>query len=145
VLAVDACARAGLATLKFPASLVQDFQTFLPPVCPMDNPVDLGPEGSPDVYQQATELLLAESSIDMGLVLCVPTVFSSIQAISERVAKAKQNHPNKPLVTCWLAEDIVADGLPVLRQAGIANFSTPQRAATALAALYNRAKWLRSQ
>jgi acetyltransferase len=111
----------------------------------MGNPVDLGPEGSSDIYQQVTELLLAESSIDMGLILCVPTVFSSIQAISESVVKAKKSHPGKPLVTCWLAEDIVADGLPVLRKAGIANFSTPQRAATALAALYHRAEWLRSR
>jgi len=145
VLAVDACARAGLSTPQFPASLVHDFQAILPPVCPTSNPVDLGPEGSPDVYNQVTELLLTEPSIDMGLILCVPTMFSSIQAISQSVAKAKQNHPEKPLVTCWLAEDIVADGLPVLRQANITNFSTPQRAATALAALFQRAQWLRSQ
>jgi len=145
VLAVDACARAGLSTPQFPASLVHDFQAILPPVCPTSNPVDLGPEGSPDVYHQVTELLLTEPSIDMGLILCVPTMFSSIQAISQSVAKAKQNHPEKPLVTCWLAEDIVADGLPVLRQANITNFSTPQRAATALAALFQRAQWLRSQ
>jgi acetyltransferase len=144
VLAVDACARVGLEPQPFPASLIREFQTFLPPVCPMENPVDLGPEGTPDVYQQVTELLLAEPSIDMGLVLCVPTVFSSIQAITQSVVKAKQNHPTKPLVTCWLAEDIIAEGLPYLRQARIPNYSTPQRAATALAALHQRAAWLRS-
>ncbi|MFX0168841.1 MAG: acetate--CoA ligase family protein [Candidatus Hodarchaeota archaeon] len=143
VLAVDACARAGLATAPFPPSLVREFEAVLPPFCPMGNPVDLGPEGHPQTYQQVTELLLAENSIDMGLVLCVPTVFSSIRAISQSIAKAKQNNPEKPLVTCWLAEDIVAEGLPVLRQAKIPNFPTPQRAATALAFLYRRAEWLR--
>ena len=145
VLAVDACARAGLSTPQFPTSLVRNFQAILPPVCPMGNPVDLGPEGSPDAYQQVTELLLSEPGIDMGLILCVPPVFSSIQAISESVVKAKQNHSEKPIVTCWLAEDIVTDGLPVLRQANISNFATPQRAATALAALSHRAEWLRSR
>jgi acyl-CoA synthetase (NDP forming) len=144
VLAVDACARVGLETPPFPSSLVRNFQTLLPPVCPMGNPVDLGPEGSPEVYQQVTEWLIAEPSVDMGLILCVPTVFSSIQAISQSVVKAWQSHPKKPLVTCWLAGDIVAEALPVLQKAGIPNFATPHRAATALAALYQRAEWLRS-
>jgi acyl-CoA synthetase (NDP forming) len=145
VLAVDACARANLDVRPFPRPLVQEFSSFLPPVCPMVNPVDLGPEGSPATYGRVTEILLKHPDVDMVLVLCVPTVFSDIKAISEGIVQAKTSNPEKPLVTVWLAEDIVDSGLPILTEAGIPNFATPQRAATALRFLHQRAEWIRSR
>jgi acyl-CoA synthetase (NDP forming) len=145
VLAVDACARANLAVNPFPETLVEEFFSFLPPVCPMVNPVDLGPEGSPSIYQRVTEMLLENPEVDMVLALCVPTAFSDIKAISEGIAQAKLLNPRKPLVTSWLAEDIIEAGLPTLTEAGIPNFATPKRAATALHFLHQRAEWLRSR
>ncbi|MFX1318467.1 MAG: acetate--CoA ligase family protein [Promethearchaeota archaeon] len=145
VLAVDACSRSNLAVTPFPQTLVQEFSSFLPPFCLMVNPVDLGPEGSPATYQRVTEILLKHPDIDMVLVLCVPTAFSDIKAISEGIAQAKMSNPKKPLVTSWLTEDIVKAGLPTLTKAGIPNFATPQRAATALRFLHQRAEWLRSR
>lgn len=144
VLAVDACARANLDVPPFPEVLVKEFASFLPPVCPMVNPVDLGPEGSPALYQRVTELLLNHTDIDMVLVLCVPTAFSDIVEISESVVRAQKINPQKPLVTCWLAEDIVAAGIPVLVEAKIPNFAIPQRAANALKFLTRRVEWLQS-
>ncbi len=145
VLAVDACTRSNLEVFPYPSPLVKEFSTFLPPVCPMMNPVDLGPEGSPATYQRVTEILLKHPDIDMVLVLCVPTAFSDIQAISEGVVRAQKSNPQKPLVTCWLAEDIIETGIPTLTEAGIPNFITPQRAANALKFLNQRAEWLRSR
>ncbi len=145
VLAVDACARSNLAVTPFPKNLVQEFSSFLPPVCPMMNPVDLGPEGLPATYQRVTEILLKHPDVDMVLALCVPTVFSDIKGISEGIVQAKTINPKKPLVTSWLTEDIVKAGLPTLIEAGIPNFPTPQRAATALRFLHQRAEWLRSR
>ncbi len=143
VLAVDACTRFGLEVNPFPTPLVKEFQTFLPPICPMINPVDLGPEASPATYQRVTAMLLNHAEVDMVLVLCVPTAFSDIKLISEAVAKAHEDNPQKPLITCWLAEDIVKTGIPILHKAVIPNYPTPQRAATALSILRQRAAWLR--
>lgn len=145
VLAVDACVRSNLDVISFPTRLIQEFESFLPPVCPMNNPVDLGPEGSPSTYQRTTELLLQDSVVDMILLLCVPTAFSDIEAISKGIVRAQKINPQKPLVTCWLAEDIVKSGIPILNAAGIPNFATPQRAANALKFLRRRAVWLDSQ
>lgn len=145
VLAVDACVRSNLEVVPFPAQLVQEFESFLPPVCPMNNPVDLGPEGSASTYQRTTELLLQDPIVDMVLLLCVPTTFSDIEAISKGIVKAQKTNPQKPLVTCWLAEDIVESGIPILATAGIPNFDTPQRAANALKVLRHRSAWLDSQ
>ncbi len=142
VLAVDACAQNGLDVNPFPVSLVQEFKSFLPPFCSMANPVDLGPEGSPTTYQLVTETLLKNEDVDMVLVLCVPTPFSDIKTISESIAQAQLCNPQKPLITCWLAEDIVEPGIPILTEAGIPNFATPQRAAKALKFLQQRAEWL---
>jgi acyl-CoA synthetase (NDP forming) len=145
VLAVDACARANLEVVPFPETLVKEFQSFLPPVCPMVNPVDLGPEGSPALYQRVTELLLNHAAVDMVLVLCVPTAFSDIVEISESIVRAQKSNPHKPLVTCWLAADIVAAGVPILLEAKIPNFASPQRAANALKFLTRRVEWLQSR
>ena len=143
VLAVDACAQVGLDVSPFPTNLVKTFKAFLPSFCPMGNPVDVGPEGTPEIYQQVTEVLLKHSDIDMVLVLNVPTAFSSISAISKAIGEAKKSNPQKPLITCWLAGDIVEEGLPTLAQREIPNFPSPKRAAKALHFLSQRAEWLR--
>ncbi len=141
VLAVDACARAQLQVPTFKPSLVKQFASFLSPVLPMANPIDVGPEGDAKLYQKTIELLLASDSVDMVLVLCVPTTFGDIQSISKAVVEVKRGFPAKPLATCWLAGDIVAEGIPILTKASIPNFSTPQRAATALHYLVLRSQW----
>jgi acyl-CoA synthetase (NDP forming) len=111
----------------------------------MVNPVDLGPEASPATYQRVTAMLLNHPEVDMVLVLCVPTAFSDIKAISKAVTEAHEKKPKKPLITCWLAGDIVEAGLPILSQSGIPNFPTPYRAATALSILRQRAEWLQGR
>ncbi|MFW9830349.1 MAG: acetate--CoA ligase family protein [Candidatus Thorarchaeota archaeon] len=145
VLAVDACAGAGLTVHPFPSHLVKQFEAFLPPVCPMENPIDVGPEGSPEVYRKVTEMLLTNSTIDMVLVLCVPTAFSDIRKISKSLVTAKLANPQKPLAACLLAADIVEEGIPLLTKGSVAHFPTPKRAALALKFLYQRASWLRTQ
>ncbi len=145
VLAVDACARAGLAVPKFDSAFMQHLRTTIPPSCSVDNPVDVGPEGNEGTYQQIVQLLLANRDVDIVLVVCVPPAFSDIRAITKAVIAAKRTCTSKPLVTCWMAGDIVAESLPLLEKASIPNFPTPQRAATALSFLVQRAKWLNNQ
>ncbi len=145
VLTVDACAQMDLDVSPFPTNLVKTFKAFLPSFCPMENPVDVGPEGTPEIYQRVTEVLLLYSDIDMVLVLNVPTAFSSVSAISKAIGEAKKLNPLKPLIACWLAGDIVEEGLPILAQHNIPNFPSPKRAAKALHFLSQRAEWLHSR
>ncbi len=145
VLAVDACAKVKLDVVPFASTLVRKIEAFLPPICPVTNPVDVGPEGTPESYRRVTELLLTDSNIDMVLVLCVPTAFSDIREISKSIIKAKSVNSQKPLVTSWLAGDIVQEGLPLLAKAAIPNFPSPQRAANALNLIAQRAEWLRAR
>lgn len=145
VLAVDACARAKLDIAPFTSTLVRSIEELLPPVGPLTNPVDLGPEGTPESYRRVTELLLTNSHVDMVLVLCVPTAFSDIREISKSVIQAKSVNSQKPLVTSWLAGDIVQEGLALLAKAAIPNFPSPQRAADALNLIAQRAEWLRAR
>lgn len=142
VLAVDACARQNLHVIPFSQKLVKEFEALVPPFCPMKNPIDVGPEGNAEMYRNVVETLLSTPQIDMVLVLCVPTAFSDIRQISQSIAKAKKINDEKPLVTCWLAGDIVDDGIPFLTKANIPNYPIPNRAATALGFLHQRAEWL---
>ena len=145
VLAVDACARAGLKVPPLSPALSGRLASFLPPVCPVGNPVDVGPESGGEAYRRVVEELLASPEVDMTLVVCVPPVFADISDISRAVVEARKRNPANPLITCWLAGDIVEQGLPILSQAGIPNFPTPRRAASALTFLLRRAQWLRSR
>jgi len=145
VLAVDACARVGLEVPRLSSDLAGKLASFLPPVCPVGNPVDVGPESGGEAYRRVVEELLVSPEADMLLVVCVPPAFADIREISRAVVDAQKKNRVKPLVTCWLAGDIVEQGLPILSQAGIPNFPTPQRAASALTFLLRRAQWLRSR
>jgi acetyltransferase len=93
-----------------------------------DNPIDLGDRAAYQEYDKTLELLLKEPDIDGILVVHVPASpdhdEKCARAIVERAAKSR-----RLVLTSWVAAPSTAPARQLLREAGIASYSTPDEAA----------------
>ncbi len=114
------------------AAISETTQTALagiaPPNAHTENPVDLGGQAGFKQYDQALELLLKEPGTDGVLIVHVPSTAEldrgCARAIIERSAKSR-----RLVVASWVGAAAETQARKLLREAGIATYSTPDEAA----------------
>jgi acyl-CoA synthetase (NDP forming) len=107
---------------------------FLPPHCAFRNPIDLTVEGTEEGYRETLLAVLQE--VDAALALNVATPYLDSVPLARGVCDAAgqaAGRGGKPVVASFLPERIVAAGVAILQGRGVPNFSTGERAVTALA------------
>ncbi|MCK0137640.1 bifunctional acetate--CoA ligase family protein/GNAT family N-acetyltransferase [Aliiroseovarius sp. F47248L] len=128
VLAAD---RAGDLGLNLP-SLSEPTRKALDKVLPAywshANPVDILGDATPDAYGAAVKAVIADPEVDGILVLLTPQAMTDATAAAQAVKDALPKRNRKPVLACWLGEDVVAEGRVLLSAAGISVFETPERA-----------------
>jgi acetyl coenzyme A synthetase (ADP forming)-like protein len=142
VMVVDALAKLGLKANE-PSAETKDRLAFLPDRCSRNNPIDLTVETDPDYYERTLRILADSDDFDALVVVYVPPAFLKSEPISEAVLRARRA-ASKPFVACFMAGDLVREGVKVLESGGIPNLPTPKRAAKAVWALVERDRYLKS-
>jgi acetyltransferase len=139
-----ASTRADLSSLPL-AALCDETRRSLAPVMPegwqCGNPLDLLGDADPQRYAAALRAVQADRSVHAVLVLLTPQGVTQARACAEEVVAASRGS-RKPLVACWMGQDLVAEGRQCLAAASIPHFSSPERGVDALACL---ASYRRSQ
>ncbi len=103
--------------------------------------LDLGENADAKHYSNAARACLASADIDGVLVLMSPKPHLDINGISQALADL-QPSISKPLITCWMGDDLVASGRAILNNASIPTFRTPE---AAVDAFYNIASFHQNQ
>lgn len=116
---------------------IKERLSFLPPFTSIRNPVDLTAGGSPENYAKVLEALFSQGQYDAGMVICVPPLSLDAAEVAKALVEAKSGI-GKPVVTCFMAGQLVEEAVRILEESGIPNFPTPKRAARALSALVRR-------
>ncbi|QQQ80753.1 GNAT family N-acetyltransferase [Saccharothrix sp. 6-C] len=131
VLAADACVRHGLAIADLGPDTVEALTALLPSTASPRNPVDTTAVVDGATFGRCLDLLVADPAVDAVIAVTVPTALGD---------PAGGIHPAaKPV----LAVSTDQDGAVSLREDAIARYTEPARAAAVLAALAERATWLR--
>jgi acetyltransferase len=137
VLAVDHLAdhQGELAEL-LPATLAR-LDAVLPPTWSRANPVDIIGDAPAQRYVEAMKAVAADPGCDAVLVLNCPTGLASptdaATAIAGLAGEGKLD--DKPLLTCWLGDQMAREGRQILQAARIPSFETPADAVAALSYL----------
>jgi len=92
--------------------------------------IDLDESADAAHYRAAVLACLASRDIDGILVLLAPKPQLDISAISQVLADL-QPTVAKPLITCWMGDELVAAGRAILNNASIPTFRTPEAAVDA--------------
>jgi acetyltransferase len=140
ILAVDALEANGLQLAALSAETVSALRSFLLPHAAFNNPIDMLASAGPREYAAALHALLRDDGIDAVLVISVPPPIEDPTPVAEAIAVAAKDAP-KPVVVAVMGEATVNLALKVLRAFRLTDYRFPERAASALGALWRHAQW----
>lgn len=146
ILATDACEGAGLEVPELSAATQAALRRVVDPIASVSNPVDLVASATPDVYEQALRIVLADEAVDSALVICTPTFAAPPPLIADVIRRSAAD-VDKPLLGCFLAwpdlQPLLRADATQARAVNVPAFASPEPAARALARAARYAEWRR--
>jgi acetyltransferase len=125
VMAADRASDLEVPLAELSAATIDRISAALPAHWSHSDPVDILGDADSERYRAATEIVLADSHVDGLLVLLTPQAMTDPTACAEGViAAAKQAH--KPVLACWMGQNLVAQGRQRFADAGIPHFNSPE-------------------
>jgi acetyltransferase len=141
ILAVDSLEAAGLTLAPLTKQTKTYLRNRLPGVCSVDNPVDILAGSGPGLYAIALDALLSDPTVDIALIIQAPQEWFLPASLAEVVAEVAAVH-NKTVLASIMGLASVDQALAILHRGRVPNFAFPERAASTLAAMISRQKWL---
>ena len=144
ILATDACDGAGLEVPELSAATQAALRAVVDPNAAVANPVDLVASATPEVYDEALGIVLADQAVDAAIVICTPTFAATPPRIAD-VLLRRATATDKPLLGCFLAwpglEPLLRGAQREQGSATVPAFASPEPAARALARAASYAAW----
>lgn len=125
VMAADRAADLRVPLADISEQSLEKLSAALPDHWSHSNPVDILGDACSNRYRIATEILLADENVDGLLVLLSPQGMTDPAACAQGVITAASNS-RKPVLTCWLGENLVHEGRQNFTSAGIPSFNSPE-------------------
>lgn len=144
VTAVDAIEANGLQLATLQAETEEKLQGVLPPAASVKNPVDMLAGASPEQYASSLQILLADAQVDSVLVILPPPPMYSAGGVAKAIIPIIYS-AKKPVIIALMGERLIQEAMEHFRSAHIPEYRFPERAASALATLTNRANYLHSE
>lgn len=141
ILAVDALESAGLQLAPLTETTREYLRPRLPVAGSITNPVDILAGSGPGTYAVALDALLSDPTVDAALVIQAPQDWFLPTSLAEVVSEVAAAH-RKPVLTSIMGLASVDKALAILHQKRVPNFAFPERAASTLAAMVARRRWL---
>jgi acetyltransferase len=141
ILAVDALEAAGLELAPLTDATRAYLRARLPPAASVANPVDILAGSGPASYAVALDALLSDETVDAALVIQAPQDWFLPASLAEVIGEVAAVH-HKPVLASIMGLASVDQALGILHRRRVPNFAFPERAASALAAMLARRRWL---
>ncbi len=119
----------------------QALAAILPPAASLNDPVDMLASASPEQYASCLQILLKDPEVDGVMVILPPPPMYTAGAVAKAIIPVI--HPSgKPVVVALMGERLIQEAVEHLRAAHVPEYRFPERAASALAALAERAEYI---
>jgi len=141
VIAADALDMEGLSLATLTAESEARMQEFLPSAASTHNPVDMLASANPQQYADCLKILLADPGLDAVLLITLAPPSCLAEDVADALIPIIQG-ASKPVVVVSMGAKITQIAHEHFSQAGIPDFPFPERAASALGALAQRAEFL---
>lgn len=127
VMAADRAADLGIPLSEFAEGTMEKLNASLPSGWSHGNPVDILGDADVERYRKTVQTVLEGPNVDGVLVMLTPQANTNPTAVAQAVVELEKN-ADKPVVTCWMGEELVRDGRKAFEAAGIPTFRTPEPA-----------------
>ena len=141
VTAADALENRGLYLSSFEERTCLALQDILPAAASLHNPVDMLASASPEQYAECLRILLADSGVGGVLVILPPPPMFTAGAVAKTLIPVI-HAAEKPVVVALMGERLIQEAVEHFRAARVPEYRFPERAASALAILAQRAEYL---
>lgn len=125
VMAADRASDLQVPLAELSSETIDRLSTVLPAHWSHSDPVDILGDADAARYRAAAEIVLADKGVDGLLVLLTPQAMTDPTACAEGVIAAAAES-QKPVLACWMGENLVADGRRRFIDAGIPQFNSPE-------------------
>ncbi|MDD1770043.1 MAG: acetate--CoA ligase family protein [Methanomassiliicoccales archaeon] len=144
VLAADSCGDSGMSMASFSPDTIAKLKGYLPEEANFYNPVDVVGDARTDRYEFAMRTVMEDPNVSSLLVMLAPTELVDIPAIARLVASFV-GQVRIPLVAAFVGGADVAEGVSIMREAGVPCYESPDRAVRAVALMAEYRKSVRSR
>jgi acetyl coenzyme A synthetase (ADP forming)-like protein len=136
ILATDALERSGMNLARLENQTIQALEQYLPDAASAANPVDVLGDARSDRYRFALETVSKDPNVNGIMVVLTPQAMTEIEETARAVGELSQSI-SKPVLACFMGEAKVEDGIRILREYDVPNYSFPERASLAFRAMSN--------
>jgi len=140
-VAADALEAHHLPLAELSAHTQAALRDLLPPAASLRNPVDMLASASPAQYAGSLKALLDDPAVSGALVILPPPPMYTAEAVVDAMLPVIQAAV-KPVVIALMGEALIQRAAARLRAAHVPDYRFPERAASALATLVQRAEAL---
>lgn len=141
VTAADALESNGLRLADLQPTTLAALREILPPAASLHNPVDMLASASPEQYAACLRALLADPGVHSALVILPPPPMYTAGAVAKSLIPII-HISEKPVVIALMGERLIQEAVEHFRAAHVPEYRFPERAASALAVLAQRAEYL---
>ena len=141
VTAADAIESNGMRLAELSVTTQADLRRNLPPAASFKNPVDMLAGASPEQYASCLTVLLNDPGVDSCLIILPPPPMHSAGSVARTLIPVI-NLARKPVVVALMGERMIQEAVEFFRAARVPEYRFPERAASALAILAERADYL---
>jgi acetyl coenzyme A synthetase (ADP forming)-like protein len=128
-----------LATLS--QATQESLAKILPPAASLKNPVDMLASASPEQFAACLQVLLADPGVNGVMVVTPPPPMHTAGAVAKAIIPIIHN-TEKPVTIALMGERLIQEAVEHFRAARVPEYRFPERAASALAVLAQRAEYL---
>lgn len=140
IIAADAVERSTLKMATFSKNTLDILRSSLPAMANVYNPVDVLGDAKADRYHLVIEKVIEDLNVDMVLIILTPQAMTEIEKTAEVIGDIS-NRTGKPIVTSFMGGKRIEASLKVMCQRKVPNYSFPERAISAVEAMYKYTLW----
>ncbi len=139
--AADALEVHGLKLAELQPKTRAGLAEFLPGAAAINNPVDMLAGASPQDFNRALRLLLEDEQVDSVIVIYPPPPLHTAGGVARAIIPSIYA-AQKPVLAAVLGERMIQEAVEYFRAARVVEYRFPERAAAALAVLWERTQFL---
>ncbi|HOL65116.1 MAG TPA: acetate--CoA ligase family protein, partial [Accumulibacter sp.] len=126
-MAADRAGDLEIPLAELSPSTMQALNATMPSTWSQRNPVDIEGDATPKRYHDAILAVAEDDAVDGVLVMLSPQAMTNPAEVAKAVIEVDQKTA-KPILTCWMGEQQVAEARALLEDAGIPSFRMPETA-----------------
>ncbi len=140
IMAADAVENLGMKLEPLTPEVAEAVRAKLPPAASVANPVDVLGDADPERYAMALKAILADEKVDAVVVILTPQAMSNPEATADAIIAAAREG-GKPVLACFMGGSDVLGARRKFVDAGVPDYTAPERAVGALKAMMDYALW----